>query len=114
MRIESYSFGSMTVDGNQYTNDLLVYPDKVSESWRRKRGHSLVPEDLEEVFDYGPEILVVGRGAYGAMTIPDSTRKTIENRGIELRSRETAEAAEIFNEEVERGNDVVGAFHLTC
>ncbi len=114
MKIEAYSFGSMVVDGKEYQNDLLVFSDKVKSNWRRKRGHSLRSEDLEEVYEYQPEVLVVGKGAYGRMKIPEDTRRKIKNKEIELKAAETARALEMFNREIERGANVAGAFHLTC
>jgi hypothetical protein len=33
MRIDSYSFGVMKVDGKEYRQDLIVFPDKVRSNW---------------------------------------------------------------------------------
>ncbi len=35
MHIDSYSFGSMTVDGTGYGHDLIVFPDRVMSGWWR-------------------------------------------------------------------------------
>ncbi len=114
MHIDSYSFGSMAVDGRDYTNDLILFPQKVEKDWYRKQGHSLCLEDLDTVLEYGPEVLVVGRGAYGAMEIPEDTKREIKKRGIELRAGKTGNACELFNRLSKQGKKVVGAFHLTC
>ena len=64
-RLESYSFGRVTVDGSEQSRDLIVLPDRVVTNWWRLDGHSLVMEDLEDVLDSLPERLILGVGAYG-------------------------------------------------
>lgn len=114
VHIDSYSFGSMTVDGKKYAQDLMIFPDRVKSNWWRKQGHNLVVEDLKEVLEYGPDVLVVGKGASGIMSIPPATREKIEEKGIHLIAESTHEACDRFNEQMKRGRRVVGAFHLTC
>ncbi len=103
----------MVIDGKTYTSDVILYPDKVDDSWWRKSGHLLQKEDLRDVIQYNPEILIVGTGAYGLMKILDETKQFLEAKGIELISEETKEAGKIYNELKER-KKVVAAFHLTC
>ncbi|MFQ5432717.1 MAG: Mth938-like domain-containing protein [Nitrospinota bacterium] len=111
--IESYGFGKMAVDGKRYGSDLIIFPDKVIPDWRRKEGHNLAIEDLTKVFEYGPEILVVGTGNIGMMKLPEETRKQITDNGIELVAEKTGKAYRSFNE-LSKTRKVVGAFHLTC
>lgn len=114
MRIDSYSFGVMKVGGSEYRGDLIVFPDKVKSGWWRKQGHSLAIEDLEDVLAFKPEVLVIGKGASGLMDVPASTQKTLQEAGIEVIAENTSQAWSIFNEQMEKGRKVVGAFHLTC
>lgn len=92
MRIESYSFGSMKVGGKVYDEDLIIFPERVKSGWWRREGHSLAIEDLEEVLDYNPEVLIIGTGAWGCLQIPSSTKKLIKKENIELIERNTEEA----------------------
>jgi len=114
MRIDSYSFGFMKVDGTEYRGDLIVFPDRIKSDWWRKEGHSLATEDLDDVLAFKPEVLVIGKGASGLMDVPASTQKTLQEAGIEVIAENTSQACNIFNEQVEKGKKVVGAFHLTC
>jgi len=114
MNIDSYSFGSITVGGKIYNTDLIIFPERVKSNWWRKEGHCLGSEDLKEVIDYKPEALIVGRGAYGVMKIPESTKKILKENNIELIDRNTDQAYKIFNEYIKKGKKTVGAFHLTC
>lgn len=73
MSIESYSFGNIVIDEEEYTNDVIVFPNGVKDNWWRKEGHSLHPDDIEDVIDRDPDVLVVGTGAYGRVSIPSDT-----------------------------------------
>lgn len=114
MKINSYTFGSMTVDGKLYQKDLILFPDEIESNWWRKEGHTLLIEDLKEVIDYKPDILIVGTGASGVMQIPIDTRTALKKYGIKLIDENTYQASQFFNQSIEKGEKVVGAFHLTC
>jgi len=111
--IDSYDFGRIIIDGKRYNRDLIVFSDRVKDGWWRKEGHRLHIADLKEVLEAKPEVLVVGTGYYGAMTVPPETRKPIESEGIELIVQKTAEACKTFNRLME-SRKVVAALHLTC
>jgi hypothetical protein len=111
--IDSYDFGRITIDGKCYSTDLLVFPDKIKTGWRRKEGHRLQIADLKEVLEAKPDVLVVGTGYLGMMTVPHETRIAVESAGIELVIQKTAEACQTFNRLIESRN-VVAALHLTC
>jgi len=112
--IDSYSFGHMTVDGEQYDEDLIIFPDRIKAHWWRDNGHTLRTTDLQDVIEYKPELLVVGTGASGRMQTELQTRDTLGQEGIRYVEAQTGDARKIFNEEMEKGTRVVGAFHLTC
>jgi hypothetical protein len=44
-KLEDYSFGRITVDGEEHTRDLIVLPGRVVPDWCRREGHSLALED---------------------------------------------------------------------
>ena len=112
-KIQDYRFGQMIVDGEQYTRDLILLPDRVMANWWRKDGHRLDIEDLRVAIDAVLEVLVVGTGAYGRMKVPKETRRAVEAAGIELHTASTGEAWRLYNELQER-QPTAGAFHLTC
>lgn len=114
--IESYTFGSIVIEGKRYTSDLIVFPDKVMDGWWRKEGHRLSVEDLETVIKAQPkpEILVVGTGYSGLMRVPPEVQRSLEKEGIKLIAQPTQEAAQTFNRLLKHGKRVVAALHLTC
>jgi len=111
-RIERYRFGSVTVDGNEETRDLIVLPRRVVRNWWRRDGHALVLEDLEEVLEELPERLIVGTGAYGRMAPDQGTLDRLRERGIEVETMRTAEAVRRYGELDEERT--AAALHLTC
>lgn len=114
MRIESYSFGRIVIDGEEYTSDVIVYPDRVRAGWWRKEGHYLHMEDLLEVLQFMPEVLVIGTGASGAMRVPGDLIEELEGKGIMVIVERTKKACDVFNRLVDEGKRVVAALHLTC
>lgn len=113
MKIDHYSFGKITIDGKTYTSDVIIYPDKVNASWWRKEGHSLYVEDLKEVLNAKPQVLVIGAGSFGVMKVPKETIYNLEANGIEVHIAKTGEAVELYNK-LRRNRVVIAAFHLTC
>jgi hypothetical protein len=109
--IESYDFGRIVIDGRAYTSDVIIFPDRVMDDWWRKEGHALDIEDLKEVIEFRPEILVIGTGYSGIMKVKDKTHEFLESRGIEVIIEKTRKACDVLNS---LGANAVGAFHLTC
>lgn len=111
-RVESYSFGRLTVDGREETKDVIVLPRRVVRGWWRREGHGLVLEDLEEVLDELPEQLVVGTGAYSQLNPDPATLETLRARGITVELLSTADAVARYNELDPQ--QTAAALHLTC
>ena len=57
---------------------------------------------------------MVGTGAYGAMKVPQETRRALDEAGIEVVIEETGGAVERYNALSAESRRVAGAFHLTC
>lgn len=116
MLIESYEFGTVVISGKRYTSDIIVLPERVIDGWWRKEGHKVHIEDLEEILkqEPKPEVLVLGTGYYGLVTIPPEIENTLKSHGIELVAQQTREACQTFNKILKSNKPVVGAFHLTC
>jgi len=112
--IEDYRFGNIRIDGKNYTSDVKIINGKVKPNWWRKEGHNLFPEDIQDILEAKPEVLVVGTGAYGVMKISSQVRKLLEQKKIELIEAKTEKAAQIYNELLQSGKKVAFAAHLTC
>jgi len=114
MRIRAYRFGSIDVDGQGYTSDVIITPERVVDTWRRREGHKLLVADLTDVVAATPDIVVVGTGYFGRMAISQDARDYLESRGIRVRVARTRQAVREFNQLQDRRSRVVAALHLTC
>ncbi len=114
MKIDSYSFGHIVIDGQEYRSDVIVYGDRVDAAWRRKEGHRLQPEDIVDVMNARPNILIIGTGYMGVMTVPEKTRNYITAHGIEAKVERTGKAVELFNTLQAEQKQVIAALHITC
>ena len=114
MRLSGYRHGRIEVGGAEQRHDLIVLPDRVIRDWWRDRGHYVKATDLEAVLAAPPQVLVVGTGSMGMMTVDPDLAAALSARGIALEALPTAAAVERFNE-LEAGEmAVAAALHLTC
>jgi hypothetical protein len=111
--IDSYDFGQIVIDGQAYHADIIIYPDRVDAGWWRKEGHSLCVEDIKEITAAKPEVLIIGCGASGMLTVPGQTKDYLESLGIRLIALPTQAACQSYNE-LYRQKRVVAGMHLTC
>ena len=111
--IDSYRFGQIAINGKHYNSDVIIFPDRVSDSWWRKTSHQLCLDGLSEVIAEKPEVLIVGTGASGLMEVLPEARQTLEAQGIELIAKPTSEACNLYNQ-LCHSQRVVAALHLTC
>ena len=114
MRIDSYQFGKIVVDGADFSNDIIILGNSVQSNWWRKQGHLLSAEDLKTVIAARPAVLVVGCGASGLMKVPDQTQQVLQEHDIRLEAFDTCKAVQRFNELSAEGVNVAAALHLTC
>jgi len=111
--IDSYEFGEIIIDGKSYTSDVIIYPDRIDDKWWRKEGHKLQVEDIKEVMNAKPEVLIVGTGYSGFLEVASRTKHFLETNGVELIVANTKKACQKYNER-SKTKRVVAAFHLTC
>jgi hypothetical protein len=111
-RLENYSFGRLTVDGQEHTRDLIVLPDRVVSDWWRREGHSLAIADLDEVLDEPPARLVVGVGAHGRLRPDPAVIAELKRRGMQVECLPTDAAVRRYGELDKHGT--AAALHLTC
>lgn len=114
MKIEHYQFGKLTIDGQSYSSDVIIWPEGVDDSWWRVEGHSLCEKDLNPVFEKDPEVLVIGTGASGRMRVGAEMIEYMADRCSEVHVEETGKAVQVYNALAGGNKRVVAALHLTC
>ena len=112
--IESYDFGSILINGTEYTSDVIITGDKIQASWRRKEGHVLHASDMRDALEeFLPEVVVIGTGYAGMMRVPRETKDYLQTKGIELLVERTEKACKLFNT-LSKSKRVLAALHITC
>ncbi len=111
--IDSYQFGLVSVDGKQYTSDVIIFPDRVKDNWWRRGGHQLCLDDIAEAMMAKPEVLIVGTGASGVMKVLPEVQQAADARHIKLIVETTDRACRTYNQ-LSCSHRAVAALHLTC
>ena len=70
-------------------------------------------EDLTAVLAASPEVLIIGTGYMGLMSVPEELIKELRKKNIELYIEDSRRAVEIFNS-INTKRTTIAAFHLTC
>lgn len=112
--INTSSFGSIVIDGKSYSSDLIIFPDGyVKDRWRRRLGHRLFIEDIQELIDSSPEMIICGTGVSGQMKPDKEVKIYLDDMGIDFVPAPNREAIILYNEMITKKRS--GAcFHLTC
>ena len=114
MHIDHYTFGQITVDGRNIQSDLIIFPERIQENWRRQTGHRLDLADLQTVLSEKPDLLVIGTGYFGRMQVPQETLAALSQAGIAVRLDKTGAVVAEFNRRKREYARIVAALHLTC
>jgi len=110
--IESYNFGKIRIDGKEYDHDVIIYSDRV-DSWWREKSHLVKIEDIKEIIEKKPNIVIFGTGEPGLMKVSKETKEYLEKLDIEVIIEPTKKACDIYNK-LSKKQEVIAALHLTC
>ena len=115
MRFESFSFGSIRIDGKTYQHDVVIDRGEVrkrkkkpSRKLRDTFGHT--PLSVEEEIPWHCRRLVIGTGA-GALPVMEQVKLEAERRKVELVIVPTVSAIEILKQQSADTNAIL---HVTC
>jgi len=115
MWFQSFSFGSIQIDGTTYEHDVVIDRGEVrkrdkkpSRRFRDTFGHT--PLSVEEQIPWQCRRLVIGTGT-GALPVMEQVRLEAQRRKIELVIVPTTRAIELLNQQSADTNAVL---HVTC
>ena len=118
MRLEYPAFGRIIVDGKTYEHDIVIYPSgnvEKRKKWLSKgkhgTSHKLDPDELREYLKEDFDVLVVGTGMYGYLSLLPGSRELVKDK--EVHELPTGKAVELFNE-LWGKKRVLAIFHVTC
>ena len=113
MKIDSYSFGKIVVDGKSYDSDIILYENIVYPDWWRMSGHLFQIDDIEKHLKKNPKKLLIGTWFSEMMKVDPEARSYLKKARIEVIIESTSNAWKTFNS-LSDEEDVMAAFHLTC
>ena len=109
-------FGSLKIDGEKYTKDLVLdrgalrkRRKKPSRAFRDRFGHT--PVSLEEEIPWECKRLVIGSGMEGRLAVMDEVVAEARRRGVELVVCPTPEAVQVLKDSPADTNAIL---HVTC
>ena len=112
--ITKFSFGKIVVKGKTYSDDIKIVSGRVVAEWWRKSGHRVEIEDITDILEAEPDILVIGKGSPGLLKSTPSLRDYLTANRIELIEKKTSKAIEVFNRLFRQGRKVAAGFHISC
>jgi len=115
MDFETFTFGSIRIDGVTYEHDLVIDRGKVakrkkkpSKKFRAAFGHT--PISIKEKVPWKCSRLVIGTGT-GALPVMNDVKQEAKRRKIKLIVLPTKEAIKILKANDDETNAI---FHVTC
>ena len=118
VKVDSFSFGSIVVDGKKYGHDVLLFPDgSVKE---RKGGfwkfgsHAIRKDEVEQLAKANPEVIIVGTGTSGGAKLTLDAESYLKETKLELLSLPSQEAVDRLNQLVGEGKRLAALIHITC
>jgi len=116
----SSEFGWIEIDGKVYEYDIVIYPDgkierRQKEISKRKHGtsHRLDIEEVTNYLGHGEDVIIVGTGQYGMLSLTEESLKLLKDLGLEIIQLPTREAIKKYIE-LSGKKRVLGIFHVTC
>lgn len=112
--IDNYSFGHVSINVKAFSKDIIIYPDgHIQDSWWRINGHGLCIDDIRELIETQPEIIIAGTGSPGLMKPDLELERHLSDKGIVFKALPTDKAVDLYNS-LYKEKRVGACFHLTC
>ena len=116
--IDRTRFGSITIEGQRYTYDILIRLDGTIHKRKKKlskqlygTSHIVSQAEAEHIHEDDMEHLILGSGQFDRVRLSDEARQFFEERAITVSILGTPDAIKLWNRE---SGKIVGLFHLTC
>ncbi len=117
-RIEKTKFGSITIVGEKYENDILIRLDGKIKKRKKKlsrdvygTSHIISLAEAEFIYEAGAENIIIGTGQSGMLKLSDEASEFFRQKECRTALFPTPEAIHVWNEAKGR---TIGLFHITC
>jgi hypothetical protein len=111
VKINSFRFGSLTINNKTYDTDMVVSWD--GELIPRESSHTFSKEELMDMLVKGPEVILIGTGTAGCVKIDKDVEDLAQSKNVEIMAKKTADAVDEFNK-ASKKKKIVAMLHVTC
>ena len=118
MEIACTKFGAITINGKEYSYDVIIRRSGAVKKRRKKlskslygTSHIISKPEAKFIMEKGSRLLVVGTGQEGQVTLSPEARDYFEKKGCAVLLAPTPQAIRVFNK---AGARTIGLMHVTC
>ena len=109
--IRSYDDTSISINSQTYNKSLVVSGDSLIEGWNIKQVNELNPENLSQLLELQPEVILIGTGTNIEFPHP-ATYSRIINQGIGIEFMDSRAACRTYNILISENRKVVAGIIL--
>ena len=116
--IQKTSFGSITIDGETVSHDVIIRLNGKVKKRKKKlskamygSSHTVSVEEAEYLYDKGAERIIIGSGQYGILKLSDKAEDFFNIKKCSVVLQPTPKAVKTWNS---AHDNVIGLFHITC
>lgn len=117
-KIDATKFGSITINGKTYDNDVIIRLDSSVEKRKKKlskekygTSHILSKKEAKYIFEDGAKYIIIGSGQYDTLELSDEATDFFKKKGCKVICKATPYALNAWNETT---GPKAGMFHVTC
>jgi hypothetical protein len=117
-RIDKTKFGSITIAGDKYENDVIIRLNGKVEKRKKKlskqvfgTSHLVSLAEAEYVYENGAARIIIGAGQSGMLKLSDEAADFFEKKKCVVDLFPTPEAIQCWNQ---AEDPAIGLFHVTC
>jgi hypothetical protein len=117
-KINSTHFGSITIEGEKYENDVLIRLDGEVKKRKKKlskaiygTSHVISLDEAKYIFEEGTDRLIIGTGQTGMVKLSDEAAEFFGKNKCQVKMLPTPDAIQIWNE---AKGETIALFHVTC
>ena len=116
--IDKTSFGSITVEGIEYSHDIVIRLSGKNKKRKKKlskavygTSHTVSRDEAAHILDDGAKLLIVGTGQHGALGFSEEAGTYLTAHGCRLVLEPKPSAVQHWNR---AGGATIAMFHITC
>jgi hypothetical protein len=117
-RIDATTFGTITIEGREIGNDVILRLDGLVEKRKKKlskkiygTSHTISLEEARYVYEKGAKLFIIGTGHYDRVGLSDEAQRYFKKHGCRVKMAATPKAIKAWDTADEK---TIGLFHVTC